>query len=1726
MSENTLNVRLRSAVKTDAEWKTSNPVLLKGEAVYSSDKKLYKIGDGTSTWSELSYNSAETLVGLGVSVDELNYVKGVTSNIQEQLDSKAEGEHTHPLATTSQDGLLSSTDKKRIENLIGSYSLGNFSGKTATDLKTALDTWLDTCLGLANASAYFTAAPDWITAWNSGDATKKISAGARWTVTVVAPYGLNTHVQLRISCYSDKSVVYVCKGGNAWGVVYQAAFKDDITDRSVLQSVTGATNYRPLVMGAKYDSDTSKLADTVTDQVYTSTTMYAQPSTGTIFATKFKGALEGNATSATSATAASYLAVSSTFDPTNVAVDTCKLKVYDSYNVADTPTTYGNVLEINGIANHWKPQLWFDGTNSGSKIRYRYRGYNTTAFSGWKVIAFTDSDITGNAATATKLKTARTIQVNLASTSSASFDGSENITPGVTGILAVGNGGTGLATLTSGYALIGNGTKAVSLRAITNNTTVNNSGWTSSNGTNLITANTLAYWNGQYASGSSNLAYCIKGAFGDAVTKGVDTTPTSESTNLITSGAVYTGLAGKSNTNHNHNNVYVYDKAKCNGTMNDAASFGNSMGMINVSAPSDGTASYVNPNSQTGWHHFINISYELASTNMWQTQIANKAGTTNLWVRSRKGGTISNSTAWDAPWALILTSSNYSSYALPLTGGTMKGRIQAPTLGVSYLGGMTISNATLGLTTQNSSANYHPIIAGKTLAGNFWNLGTIHDLVGFHGYFSTRTTNGIDWSTVWDVKTGNMTCSGTITAPKFSGTATNLQDFTTTKTTAYDASALTTNGIVYTSTDLLGQTDGALYQQYYSDKWIHQMFGDYRTGQMALRGKNNGTWQAWRTVLDSVNYKTYCTATNLGFTTASRTSASPAAAAGWFRIATSANHIANCTGIFKITGVVSGYHTAAIITAGTSYGVGANVQVLQCAHYLNAAITKVRIVYHTTYNNNYAYLEVYKPATGAATPISVSLIEGSGWTLVAPSTAGSIPSGYVNKEVTLTSNTMSAETFVGALSGNATSASTWAITTTNPTASTEYYIPFTTGVSGNNGGRANNGIRYISLEGTTSANGYGILRLGNGSATGTAGNKYGRLELLGTGVYYVALTSGTPTAHRVITLPDANGTIALTSSSITGNAATATKWKTARTLSLTGAVTGSASIDGSGNVSLATTVNHTHTYIESLGNYTFTSSTLPNSFSYGLSLGFVNADAGFGSYGTVITARSYTGGGGSLQLYAPYSATYGGTHIKARFGDYATSSGNSWTSLKEIAWTEDITSYAAPISGSLNYVRVYNSGNVNNNSSLTFNDLAKQHCAVGMIYSSTDNPTGAAKWCHGISLAWGNGSNANWVSQIALGTEDSNGMWYRTTQGTIVGAAWKRVLDSSNYSSYALPKTGGTMSGTISSSLTTGTHIAGNKGTAIINSTYAGSGYNMLAKMNSTNGVFCLGQYQQAMRIYYTKNDVINAGTNTFNYQAVLLNESGNSSFPGTVSATTFSGNYSGGAVTGHTYFNNNVNIYWKNRYNVNCSMVALEGTTMYFGYGHSYDLRVGEIANTSQIQLLAKNAIYLKRDGGVGAQLYKESTTGTTCFAPTSNASTYLGCASYRWNLIYTTKAVSVSSDRRIKNTIQDIDDKYLTLCEYLSPKSYYLNDATEKKREIGFVAQEVEEAAEKAGLNINDCGFIHKNYVNRDDYQGVEYGLSYDAFGVLAIAKIKQQDQMIKELRSEIEELRNLIT
>lgn len=103
--------------------------------------------------------------------------------------------------------------------------------------------------------------------------------------------------------------------------------------------------------------------------------------------------ITGNAATASSATTANssnVLTVTTNFDPANLAVDALKVKAYDSYTIANTPSTYGNVLEINGISGHWKPQLWFDGSSTGS-VRHRNRNYNATSWGAWYTLLDTNN---------------------------------------------------------------------------------------------------------------------------------------------------------------------------------------------------------------------------------------------------------------------------------------------------------------------------------------------------------------------------------------------------------------------------------------------------------------------------------------------------------------------------------------------------------------------------------------------------------------------------------------------------------------------------------------------------------------------------------------------------------------------------------------------------------------------------------------------------------------------------------------------------------------------------------------------------------------------------------------------------------------------------------------------------------------------------------------------------------------------------------------------------------------------------------------------------------------------------------------------------------------------------------------------------------------------------------------------------------------------------------------
>lgn len=197
--------------------------------------------------------------------------------------------------------------------------------------------------------------------------------------------------------------------------------------------------------------------------------------------------------------------------------------------------------------------------------------------------------------------------------------------------------------------------------------------------------------------------------------------------------------------------------------------------------------------------------------------------------------------------------------------------------------------------------------------------------------------------------------------------------------------------------------------------------------------------------------------------------------------------------------------------------------------------------------------------------------------------------------------------------------------------------------------------------------------------------------------------------------------------------------------------------------------------------------------------------------------------------------------------------------------------------------------------------------------ASTATTLANARTINGTSF---NGSanitTANWgtARTITIGNtgKSVNGSANITWSLSEIGAA-----ASSHTHSY-LPLSGGTMTGTISSSKTTGTYLAGSQGTAVINSTASGGSYTTLLKANSSNGKFTLSVYQTYMLLGYMSNKTIEAGNNNLDKSLRFLEDG--TLIPGAsnvqnlgssttkwlnVYATTFTGNLAGNATTATT---------------------------------------------------------------------------------------------------------------------------------------------------------------------------------------------------------------------------------
>jgi len=179
--------------------------------------------------------------------------------------------------------------------------------------------------------------------------------------------------------------------------------------------------------------------------------------------------------------------------------------------------------------------------------------------------------------------------------------------------------------------------------------------------------------------------------------------------------------------------------------------------------------------------------------------------------------------------------------------------------------------------------------------------------------------------------------------------------------------------------------------------------------------------------------------------------------------------------------------------------------------------------------------DLYAP-TNTDTKVNVTLATTSKAYLLATTTtptssAQAVTSvGDTGVYLTSSAGVLHATTFEGSLNGTITVTETHGDGTT-PTTQKTYYVPFMVDKQSTNYIRGNDGIRYATYDGDTTASpktpGVASLRLGNNKTLDDTGNMRGSLLLFGSGADYVQVLPTTLTAYRTIYFPNESGTIAL-----------------------------------------------------------------------------------------------------------------------------------------------------------------------------------------------------------------------------------------------------------------------------------------------------------------------------------------------------------------------------------------------------------------------------------------------------------------------------------------------------------------------------------------------------------------------------------------------------------------------
>lgn len=217
-----------------------------------------------------------------------------------------------------------------------------------------------------------------------------------------------------------------------------------------------------------------------------------------------------------------------------------------------------------------------------------------------------------------------------------------------------------------------------------------------------------------------------------------------------------------------------------------------------------------------------------------------------------------------------------------------------------------------------------------------------------------------------------------------------------------------------------------------------------------------------------------------------------------------------------------------------------------------------------------------------------------------------------------------------------------------------------------------------------------------------------------------------------------------------------------------------------------------------------------------------------------------------------------------------------------------------------------------------------------------------------------------------------------------------------------------------------------------------------------------------------------------------------------------------GGSIEGATITGGGVNNATLTGCNIGGSPVASQQYVINQGYYRSgasptfdkaYLNRIGFVSSASyEDSMFIGN---LSRAEGAGIYILKNST----------------GRLFGSWE---TDDPITVVSDRNKKNTISEIGVKYDTLFDSLNPVTFKYNNSTSDRIHTGFIAQEVKESTEKAGLSTKDFAA----YVEHKDMDGSDTcGLRYEEFISLNTWQIQKAKKRIDALEKQVKTLTNKI-